>query len=71
MRVQELNGVKVYNVSSDKAVPEWLTEKRKRALRKDEEYIGRVTLLQVCCTGLWVFVFPPPSLPLFQKSRIE
>ena len=28
----------VYNVSSGKNTPQWLSESKKRALRKDEEY---------------------------------
>ena len=28
----------VYNVSSGKSTPQWLSESKKRALRKDEEY---------------------------------
>jgi hypothetical protein len=28
----------VYNVTSGKTLPQWLSEKRKRSLRKDEEY---------------------------------
>ena len=28
----------VYNVTSGKSLPQWLSEKRKRSLRKDEEY---------------------------------
>lgn len=28
----------VYNVTSGKSMPQWLSEKKKRSLRKDEEY---------------------------------
>lgn len=42
-----LNGVKVYNLSSGKTLPQWLADPRsQRALRKDEDYRRRVELLQ-------------------------
>ena len=28
----------VYNVASGKALPQWLSDKKKRALRKDDDY---------------------------------
>lgn len=37
----------VYTISGGKAVPSWLSEKKKRALRKDEEYNRR------CGRGVW------------------
>lgn len=41
------NGVKVYNLSSGKTLPQWLAEKSsRRALSKDEDYRRRVELLQ-------------------------
>ncbi|CAI5975740.1 unnamed protein product [Closterium sp. NIES-64] len=46
LRVSTLNGVKVYNVSGGKAVPEWISDKKKRALRKDEDYLRRIELIQ-------------------------
>lgn len=30
--------LQVYNVSSGKSVPEWLSEGKKKSLKKDEEY---------------------------------
>lgn len=36
LKVSTLNGVKVYNVSGGKSVPEWISERKKRALRKDQ-----------------------------------
>lgn len=44
--VQALNGVKVYNLSSGKTLPQWIAEKRRAALKKDEAYRNRVELLQ-------------------------
>jgi len=41
-------GVKIYNVTSGKSIPEWLSEKKKKRfeLKKDEEFQRRVELLQ-------------------------
>jgi hypothetical protein len=36
----------VYNVTSGKSLPQWLSETKKRALRKDDEYTRRLELLQ-------------------------
>lgn len=79
------DGVKVYNLSSGKTLPSWLTEKRKRALNKDEAYRRRVELIQE-------FEFPvssscirvtkdgqhiaatgtyPPSLKMFDVSQLS
>ncbi|KAF8054988.1 nol10 [Scenedesmus sp. PABB004] len=40
------DGVKVYTVGSGKTMPAWLSEAKKRALRKDEDYRRRLELLQ-------------------------
>ena len=47
LRASDVNGVKVYNVSAGKSVPDWLSDKKKRALRKDE---GKF-LLQIYRSG--------------------
>ena len=47
-QVTESRGVKVYNVSSGKTLPQWLSDKKKKSLRKDEEYKSRIELIQVC-----------------------
>jgi len=45
MEVNDASGVKVYNVSAGKTVPEWLQEKKKgRSLRKDAGTITTLTL---------------------------
>lgn len=31
-----LNGVKIYNLSSGKTLPQWIAEKTKKALSRDE-----------------------------------
>ncbi|KAL6058790.1 Nucleolar protein 10 [Balamuthia mandrillaris] len=44
--VETAQGVKIYNVSSGKSLPEWLSEKKKRALRYDPAFRTRLELLQ-------------------------
>ena len=46
LQVAHLNDVKVYNVTSSKAIPEWLEKKRRQTLRYDLEYRSRVDFIQ-------------------------
>ncbi|RLN92318.1 hypothetical protein BBJ28_00018456 [Nothophytophthora sp. Chile5] len=48
LAASSLNGVKIYNLSSGKTLPQWLAEKggSRKALAKDEDYRRRVELLQ-------------------------
>lgn len=46
MKVSTFNGCKVYNLSVGKTMPVWLSENKKRALAKDEEYRKRLELMQ-------------------------
>eukprot|EP00873_Tetraselmis_striata_P029749 jgi/Tetstr1/450013/TSEL_037060.t1 len=46
LKVSASDGVKVYNVSTSKKLPDWLSNKKKRSLRKDEEFRRRVELVQ-------------------------
>jgi|APGre2960657423_1045063.scaffolds.fasta_scaffold72027_3 hypothetical protein len=46
MKMSAPNGVKVYNVAGGKSLPEWLSEKKREALRKDEQFRRRVELIQ-------------------------
>eukprot|EP00878_Enallax_costatus_P035276 GHUV01039292.1.p1 GENE.GHUV01039292.1~~GHUV01039292.1.p1 ORF type:complete len:189 (+),score=7.13 GHUV01039292.1:683-1249(+) len=46
LKLSAPDGVKVYTVGSGKSMPAWLSETKKRALRKDEEYRRRLDLLQ-------------------------
>ena len=46
MKVSSFNGVKVYNLSAGKSVPGFLSDKKKRALSKDEEYRRRLEIIQ-------------------------
>ena len=41
LKLSQPDGVKTYTLTASKAVPNWLTEKKKRELRKDEEYNRR------------------------------
>ena len=40
------DGVKIYNLSKGKALPDWLSSKQKKSLKKDEEYKRRIELIQ-------------------------
>jgi len=46
MRVASNNGCKVYNLSSGKPLPQWQSEKKKRAMAKDENFRRRVEIIQ-------------------------
>ena len=46
LKVSAPNGVKVYNVAGGKSLPQWLTDKKREALRKDEEFRRRIELIQ-------------------------
>ncbi|DAZ96285.1 TPA: hypothetical protein N0F65_008318 [Lagenidium giganteum] len=46
LAASSLNGVKIYNLASGKTLPQWIQEKTKKALSKDEDYRRRVELLQ-------------------------
>jgi ribosome biogenesis protein ENP2 len=46
MKVATFNGCKVYDLSSGKKMPEWLTDKKKRELSKDADYRRRLELIQ-------------------------
>ncbi|KNC82981.1 hypothetical protein SARC_04750 [Sphaeroforma arctica JP610] len=47
MKFTNVNNVKVYNVNTGKSVPEWLTDRKKRALvKKDVDLQQRVQLIQ-------------------------
>ena len=47
MQVSELNDIKVYNLSSGKSLPEWLSErKRRQLLKQDVDVRRRIELIQ-------------------------
>lgn len=47
MKVSELNGVKIYDLSSGKSLPEYMEEakKRKVKLKHLDEYANRIELI--------------------------
>lgn len=61
MKVSTLNGVKIYDLSSGKSLPEYMQEakKRKIKLKHLDEYRNRIDLIQdmdfkISCTRLRV-----------------
>ncbi|KAF5275587.1 hypothetical protein FQA39_LY06699 [Lamprigera yunnana] len=47
MQVSDPNNVKIYNLSAGKSLPEWLTERKRRALlKKDVDLRKRIELIQ-------------------------
>lgn len=46
MQVASFSGCKVYNLSAGKTFPQWISESKKRALAKDEDYRRRLELIQ-------------------------
>jgi ribosome biogenesis protein ENP2 len=69
--------LQVYTVSGGKNVPAWLSDKKKKALRKDEEYRRRIELIQdfefpagcqrikITPDGQYIFAsgYHPPQVP--------
>ena len=45
-KVANFSNCKVYDLSSGKTAPAWLSETKKRALAKDEDYRRRLELIQ-------------------------
>jgi ribosome biogenesis protein ENP2 len=47
MQVSDPNNVKIYNLSAGKSLPEWLSERKRRALlKKDVDIRRRIELIQ-------------------------
>ncbi len=46
MKIANFNGCQVYSLTQTRSKPEWLSEAKKRALSKDEEYRRRLDLIQ-------------------------
>ena len=46
MKVSTFNGCKVYSLSSGKSLPQWLSDRKKREMSKDEDYKRRVEIVQ-------------------------
>lgn len=78
-------GVKIYNVSAGKSLPEWLAEKKKAALRYDGDYRRRLELIQdtkfpVACQrvktsrdGRFLFATGtyPPQIKVYELSQLS
>ena len=48
MQVANPNNIKIYNLSAGKSLPEWLSDRKKRSLQKqDGELRRRIELIQV------------------------
>ena len=46
MSVVDMNGVKIYNLTAGKAMPKWLTDRKRRKLSQDAEYRHRIEIIQ-------------------------
>lgn len=47
VKLQEADGVKVYNVTADKALPAWVKKTKNARLSRDAEYARHIDLIQV------------------------
>ncbi|KAI7845268.1 hypothetical protein COHA_001310 [Chlorella ohadii] len=85
LKVSAPDGVKVYTVSGGKNIPAWLSDKKKKALRKDEEYRRRIELIQdfefpagcqrikVTPDGQYIFAsgYHPPQMRCYDVSQLS
>ena len=46
MQSTSVNGVNIYNLSTGKAMPQWISDRKKRQLSRMDEYRNRIDLLQ-------------------------
>ena len=46
LTMKDVGGVKVYDLSVGRTLPEWISLKQRRSLRKDVEYQRRIELVQ-------------------------
>jgi ribosome biogenesis protein ENP2 len=46
MEVIAPNGVRIYNISASRSLPSWISDKKKKALKKNEDYRRRIELIQ-------------------------
>ena len=46
MEIINPNGVKIYNLSCGKPIPDFLSKKKRKELAKDESYRTRIELIQ-------------------------
>lgn len=47
VKLYESDGVKVFNITADKVLPQWVQKKKGRKLSRDEGYARHIELLQV------------------------
>ncbi|CAN0390936.1 unnamed protein product, partial [Pylaiella littoralis] len=85
MQVSTFHGVKIYNLSSGKTLPQWLSEKKRRSLSQDVDYRRRIELLQdfdfptasqkvrASPDGQYVIVTGtyPPQIKVFEVSDLS
>lgn len=51
LKLSNAGSTSVYNISGAASLPSWLGEKKRAALRKDEDFRRRVELIQACRRG--------------------
>eukprot|EP01133_Synstelium_polycarpum_P020049 gene20049-24040_t len=85
MNLLTTNGVKIYNVSAGKSLPEWLSEKKKSELKKNEEFRQRIELIQdfsfetssrrvkITPDGQYLMAtgIYPPQVKIFELSQLS
>ena len=64
LAAQALNCVKAYNLSAGKTLPQWLAQKTKKALSRDEDYRRPLELVQD-------FTFPVASHRVIMKCQFQ
>lgn len=85
--ISEINGIKIYNLSAGKTLPQFLEEanKRKKSLKYDQEYRRRIELIQdfdfpiastqvqVSPNQLYIIAtgIYPPQIKVFETSQLS
>ena len=85
--ISEINGIKIYNLSAGKTLPQFLEEanKRKKSLRNDQEFRRRIELIQdfdfpiastqVQMTPDQLYIIAtgiyPPQVKIFETSQLS
>ncbi|EAL61212.1 NUC153 domain-containing protein [Dictyostelium discoideum AX4] len=85
MNLLTTNGVKIYNVSAGKSLPEWLSENKREELRKNKEFNQRIELIQdfsfetssqrvrISQDGQYIMAtgIYPPQFKVFELSQLS
>ncbi|KAI8105935.1 hypothetical protein M9434_000514 [Picochlorum sp. BPE23] len=85
LKVSSSDGVKVYSVAGGKSIPSWVSDAKKKSLRKDEEYRKRIELIQdfefpAACQrikatpdGQYIFAtgYHPPRVRVYDLSQLS